>query len=159
MAKDGSDFEQLMSMDSCTVMGNSDSAICLDVQWFLDHYPDARYLIIDRPFSHVIKSFTQHFGIEFRNDTWKKLLDIYVDARKQLINHPNARHVLFDDLREESNIRDVWDFCTHSAPWLPERYQLFKDLVIQVPRTYDLMYRSGFMNQLVKQHPELCQLS
>ena len=159
LAKDGSDFNNLMSIDSCTVTGNSDSAVCLDVSWFLEHYPDARFLLVDRRFSHVIKSFTQHFGVKFHNDVWKKIFDLYCSARKQLIDHPNARRVLFDDLHDEKVIRDVWDYCTYDAPWQPDRYTLFKDLVIQVPRTYDLTYRSGFMNQLVKQQLELCQLS
>jgi len=144
------DFHAKLNASPHTVVGDSDSGLCLNIKPILDAYPDARYLLIDRPFSHVVKSFEAYFNTRLPREAWEKLLRIYCTARSTVSAHPNARCVLFADLNDESTIKSVWDFCTFGSFWRGDHYDLFKDLVIQVPRDYDLTHKSGFLDELVQ---------
>jgi hypothetical protein len=147
LCEDGEGFKLLM--EGAGVVGDSDSGVCLNVDWFLREYPDARYLIVDRPFSHVVESVEKHFHVKIPASSWEKVFTIYSEAREKL--RANARYVLFDDLHERHVVKGIWDYCTFDAPWDEAHYDLFKDLVIQVPKSYDLTYQSGFMRELIAQ--------
>jgi hypothetical protein len=148
LSEDAEQFKQLMRDGSWLTVGDSDSGVCINVDWFLQKYPTARYLIVDRPFSHVVESVEKHFGVKVPQSSWEQVFKVYTTARESL--RGCAKYVLFDDLKDEHVIRDIWEYCTFGSPWMPEHYRFFKDLVIQVRKDYDLTYQSGFMRELMK---------
>lgn len=154
LASSSESFHQYMSRSPASIIGNSDSGICFNIGWFLDHYPDARFLLIHRPMLEVKRSFESYFKRELPQTAWSKLAQHYKDACERLSGKGCV--VTFKQLEDESILREVWSYCTFDAPWNPQRHALFKALVIQAPQEYDLSYQSGFQRELQQSHKEQC---
>lgn len=148
LADDSDGYLRLLAGPDGDVIGDSDSGICLNPEWFIEHYPDARFILVHRSFDDVIKSAEARFGVKFAAAHVEKLMALYAHARD--VFGDRGYEVEFSKLNCEKTVRALWSYVTYGASWNQHRYDLFKDLEIQVPKTYDLTQQSGFAIELMK---------
>lgn len=121
-------------------VGDSDSALVLEPMRWVQKFPDARWVLINRPVSDCFESFSKWFsgkrvypGTPPDRGALARLFTLcarLVDQAEKVL--PNVLIVDFESLDEEETIRRVWSWCLPGVDFPLERWRMLNTFQVNV---------------------------
>jgi len=123
------------------LVGNSDSSMLLRLPTWLERFPEARWVFVERPIEQCRVSYRDYFGKYPYPGAPKKeadlskvfrYIDLMVKRAKTLLPEDRTLKVRFSALDQEETIRAIWAWCVPGVEFPHERWQMLRTFGVNV---------------------------
>lgn len=132
-------------MSGYGIDGDSSSALIPVADKVIAYWPDAPWLIVNRPPDECAASAAKVLGIELQ----QALVMAYNDRKKlDAINPARVMRIDFKQLDDEDGVKEAWEFLLPGMPFNAARYHVLNQLKIE-PILAKRNYTKGGMTCLL----------
>jgi hypothetical protein len=131
-----------MKKDGC-VTGNADSSLFVFSRQVMRLLPNAKVVLVNKKRREIEKSLLEMFNREVATVT----ADNCNEAARWVREQPNVLEIDFEDIKEESACKKMWEHCIDGDPFDYERWKMLSNFKIQVDKV-DMS--GGTIHELMK---------
>lgn len=135
------ELAELLARPGALYCGDADSALVLCAQTVVEQFPEARWLQIIRPMSEALQSFAFYFRDQpypGAPQEWEEQQEIFAMLREantllaQTVPPEQLMILTYDQLEEETLVREAWEFLLPQVPWNSMRFAMLNTIRMNV---------------------------